>query len=160
MAACTLGLACGPAAAAPATPRANGTPPAALPEGAFMLPPGTCPFDVSVSLSGKSKLLQLPGRTIITSPGAEATLTNTASGDSVTLKITGSFHQTPSGANTVTVTTGRSLLLDTNPLIPPGEAVGLVLAVGRFTFTQDPGGLFLGPPTGQGQLVKVCDLIA
>src|SRR5690242_16375970 len=68
-------------------------------EGTFVIPAGSvfgeCAFDVQATLTGKSKTLTLPGdRSIITSPGADITLTNVSDpSKSVTLNITGTFHQ-------------------------------------------------------------------
>src|ERR687893_1796226 len=57
---------------------------------------GECDFDVLVEFSGKSKVIALPGgRTLITSPGLFATLTNLEEPtNQVTLNITGAFHIT------------------------------------------------------------------
>jgi hypothetical protein len=127
-------------------------------EGNFTIPAGTyngeCAFDVQGTFSGKSKTITLPGdRVIITSPGLEVTLTNLSDqSKSVTLNVTGAFHQstTQQGAQ-LTVTTGRSLVGD--------PTVGFVLVIGNFSYAFK-GDLLVQPIVGQGQLIHVCTLIS
>lgn len=123
-----------------------------LPAGAVF---GECAFPVRFEQNGKAGTITLPGgRFIFTSPGLDATLTNLDEpAKSVTLNITGAFHQsTDSQGNTVTVVTGRNLLGDPD--------AGFVLAIGSFSFTFDAAGNLVQPLAGQGQLTKVCPLIS
>jgi len=49
-----------------------------------------CTFPVELVLTGKTKTIDLPGgRTIVTAPGQDVTVTNQDNGRSVTLSITG-----------------------------------------------------------------------
>ena len=120
------------------------------------LPPGTaCPFEVELLLIGKTKTIEHRGdRSIITSPGLNATLTNLDNpSKQVTLNITGAFHETTKqDGSVVTVVTGRNLLLDPD--------AGFVLAIGRFSFAFDASGNLIQPLNGKGQLIDACALIA
>ncbi|WP_157934467.1 hypothetical protein [Microvirga ossetica] len=109
-------------------------------------------FNYTLSVSGKSKTIDLPGdRQIITSPGGEATFTNLDTGETVTVNITGSFHTTENEDEvTEWVSTGRSLLLD--------PEAGFVLVSGRFTWT-DSGGVITETLSGHGQITPVIDLL-
>jgi hypothetical protein len=136
----------------------GGTPPTGvsnsqdLPAGAVF---GECAFPVRFEQNGKGSTITLPGgRFIFTSPGLDATLTNLDdSAKSVTLNITGTFHQsTDPNGDTVTVVTGRNLLGDPD--------AGFVLAIGSFSFKFDAGGNLVQPLAGHGQLTKVCPLIS
>jgi hypothetical protein len=119
------------------------------------LPAGAaCAFPVRIEAHGKTKTIALPGgRTIVTSPGLEATVTNLASPNNrVTLNVTGAFHQRIlDNGNVETVSTGRSLLVD--------PEAGFVLARGRFSFVFDAGGTLVQPLTGKGKLTDVCELL-
>jgi len=136
----------------------GGTPPTGvsnsqdLPAGAVF---GECAFPVRFESNGKAGTITLPGgRFIFTSPGLDATLTNlNDTTKSVTLNITGTFHQsTDSNGDTVTVVTGRNLLGDPD--------AGFVLAIGSFSFKFDASGNLVQPLAGHGQLTKVCTLIS
>ena len=136
----------------------GGTPPTGvsnsqdLPAGAVF---GECAFPVRFEQNGKGSTITLPGgRFIFTSPGLDATLTNLDDPrKSVTLNITGAFHQsTDSKGDTATVVTGRNLLGDPD--------AGFVLAIGSFSFTFDKNGNLIHPLAGTGQLIKVCPLIS
>jgi hypothetical protein len=116
--------------------------------------PLACPFDVELSLTGKGKVIDLPGdRFIVTSPGLFVTVTNVADPTkNVTLNITGAFHQTTrQDGSVLTVYTGRNLNLD--------PVAGFVLAVGHFSIVTDAGGTIVQPLAGQGQLLDVCEMI-
>jgi len=116
---------------------------------------GECAFPVLFQQDGKAGTITLPGgRFIFTSPGLHAALTNlTDQAKSVTLNITGTFHQsTDSNGDTVTVVTGRNLLGDPD--------AGFVLAIGSFSFKFDKNGNLVQPLSGTGQLIKVCPLIS
>jgi hypothetical protein len=127
-------------------------------EGTFTIPAGSvfgeCAFDVQATLTGKSKTITLPGdRFIVTSPGAQITLTNLSdSSKSVTLTITGTFHQsTTQQGDLFTIITGRSLVGDPD--------AGFVLAIGNFSYAFS-GQELVQPLIGQGQLIHVCTLIS
>lgn len=122
-------------------------------EGSFEVA-GICPFTVLLDVEGKAKTIERPdGSLILTSPGLMATLTNEESGASERWSITGSFHATtqPNG-NTVTRSTGRSLLTD--PL------AGFVLVSGDFSFETAPDGSLVTPLSGTGHVVDVCEALA
>ena len=120
------------------------------------LPAGeVCAFGVELVLIGKTKTIELRGdRSIITSPGLDATVTNLDNPSKrVTLNITGVFHETTKGdGSLVAVVTGRNLLFDPD--------AGFVLAIGRFSFVFDASGNLIQPLRGKGQLIDVCALIA
>jgi hypothetical protein len=121
----------------------------------FTLNPGeACSFSVELAVTGKVKMIELPGnRTIFTAPGQNATVTNLDNGHSVTLNITGAFHQSvEANGDAVTVATGRNLLLD--------PIAGFVLSRGRFTFAFDAAGNLIAPLSGTGRTTDVCALIA
>jgi hypothetical protein len=127
-------------------------------EGTIVFPAGSvfgeCAFDVQGTLTGKTKTITLPGdRLIITSPGAHITLTNLSDpSKTVTLNITGSFHQsTTQAGDMLTVVTGRNLLGDPD--------AGFVLAIGNFSFAFH-GSVLVQPLIGNGQLIHVCTLIS
>jgi hypothetical protein len=156
LAACLILAALGP----PATElsrasQGRGSPPVPV-SGSFIVQGGTfsnCAFDVEVSFSGLAGEIDLPGnRFIFTAPQLTATLTNLENGRSVTLSVTGAFHQsTDQNGNVSTVATGRNLLGD--------PIAGFVLAIGDFSFVFDSNGNLIQPLTGQGQLIDVCGLI-
>jgi hypothetical protein len=113
-----------------------------------------------VELSGKSKTIELPGgRTIITSPGLTATMTNLGNGNQETLVITGAFHQRAlENGDVETVATGRNALLD--PTVP--GLVGLFLTIGRVSWVVDKDGNLVQPLEGPGwqKRIDVCELMA
>ncbi len=114
-----------------------------------------CDFPIRVVLSGKAKTIELPGgRTIFTSPGLKATLTNLNNENQKTVGITGALHQRIlQNGDVETVATGRSILFE--PIV-----AGLVLAIGRFSFVFDEEGNLVQPLQGKGQLIDVCELLA
>jgi hypothetical protein len=121
-----------------------------------VLPAGVaCSFDVEASITGKSKVIDLPGeRFILTAPNLFVTLTNLEDpSKQVTLNATGSFEETinPDGS-IVTVSRGRSVLTD------PVTA-GLVLVIGKFSFVTDAEGNIIQPLEGQGQIIDICQMI-
>ena len=139
---------------------------AGLPKAASAAPPdaintslktvGSCDFPVQIDISGKAKTIELPGgrTTLVTSPGARATLANLAEpANQVSYLITGVYHQTElTNGDVEVVTTGRALLFD--------QSFGMFLVAGRYTFTLDEEGSFVQPPTGTGRMVDVCALLA
>ncbi len=119
---------------------------------------GSCDFPVIIDISGKAKAIELPGghTTILTSPGARATLTNfEEQANQVSYLITGVYHQTEGdNGELVVVTTGRTLLFD--------QSFGMFLAIGRFTFVLDEEGSFLQRPTDtapRGSMIDICALL-
>src|SRR5262245_42940869 len=77
--------------------------------------PGSCDFPIRVETRGKSKTIAVsPNRSIVTSPGLKAVVTNLDDPSQVvTLSVTGAFHQSiqPNGDMVFRVT-GRNLLGD------------------------------------------------
>jgi hypothetical protein len=117
---------------------------------------GFCAFSILFEVSGKTKVIELPGgRILITSPGLTVTLTNLENENQETFGVTGAYHQTILANGTVvTVSTGRSLFLD-----PFGQGAGLGLFIGRWTFAFDAEGNFT-PVVGTGRQIDVCELLA
>jgi hypothetical protein len=136
-----LTLSAAPAFAAPPQPVDQTIP---LPAGV------ACAFPIELVLTGKTKTIALPGgRTIITAPGQNVTVTNQDNGRSVTLNITGAFHVTTErNGDVVTVATGRNALLD--------PVAGFVLTEGNVTFAFD------ATKTGwpRSRVTVICALIA
>jgi hypothetical protein len=140
--------------AAPNAVVAAPNPPTPVDETPFIFSAG-CDFPVLIQLSGKGKAITLSGgRTIFTSPGLNASITNEDNpAHQVTLNITGAFHQTVRANGDVeTVVTGRNLLFD--------PEAGFVLARGTFSFVFDAQGNLIQPLSGQGQLTDVCALLS
>ena len=135
----------GPAAAAPPDP-VDPTP--------FTLE-GICDFPVEAELSGKGKVMQLPGdRTLVTSPGLRVTLTNLDEpSNQVSYVITGSFLLRPLGDGTeLGIARGRNIIF--------GPDMGMFLTIGRFTFIGFPDGTAVLQPGGNGRLTDVCAQLA
>ena len=143
--------------------QSQGGAPEPVDETAFVLPPlgdpnaiaAACEFPVRVEYSGKAKTIELPGdRTIFTSPGLDATLTNLDNPENqVTLNVTGAIRQTVmENGDVVTVITGRNLAGD--------PEAGFVLARGNFSFVFDAEGNLIQPLAGEGQLTDVCTLLS
>jgi hypothetical protein len=139
------------------TPRVNALqkgPPTDVDETPFTVE-GLCAFPVQFVLQGKAKTIESSGgRTIATSPGLSATLTNVANPENeAVLNITGVFHiSVLENGDVKTVVTGRNLLND--------PEAGFVLAIGTFSFIFDAAGNLIQPLTGQGQLIDVCSLLS
>ncbi len=115
---------------------------------------GFCAFPLEITLSGKTKTIDLPGgRTLVTAPGQTATIRNLDDPENeVTLNITGAFHTTVlSNGDVVTKATGRNILLD--------PIAGIVLTQGNFTFAFDAEGNLIQPLSGQGQMTNICELV-
>lgn len=115
---------------------------------------GICPFPMLAELSGKGKVIELPGgRTLITSPGLRVTLTNLEEQtNQVTYVITGSFltRERSDGTDFV-VARGRNIVF--------GPDIGMFLTIGRFTFIGSDT-IALTRPTGEGRLIDVCERLA
>jgi len=116
--------------------------------------PGSCDFPVLVELSGKGKTIPLPnGGVLLTSPGLDATITNTETGAQETYNITGTVRVLPTDeqGNDVTLFEGRNLAIDRD--------AGFVVAVGDFSFGFDSEGNLI-PLSGTGQLIDVCEALS
>ena len=120
-----------------------------------------CDFETSIVLSGKEKAIEKgDGVVILTAPGEHATVTNTATGESVTVNIAGSFRlqEQPNG-DTEVVLRGRNLLYG------PGIE-GIVLTIGRGTVIatapteEEPLGTVTLTSGPQGRLINLCDQLA
>jgi len=119
-------------------------------------------FPIEFELSGKSKHIQFSDvRSIDLSPGQEVTLTNVDDpSHSVTLNITGSFHNTTlENGFILTEYDGRNLLGDPMIISDNGHQPGLVLVTGHFSTIEDTPGHFVQPLEGQGRVVDVIDLL-
>ncbi len=117
-----------------------------------------CSFPIEVVLSGKGKTIELPGgRSILTSPGLTATLTNLNNQNREVINITGASHlRTLGNGNVEIVLTGRNVVFDTqDPGLP-----NLILAIGRFSEVVDAQGNFVQTLQGKGQLIDLCALLA
>ena len=139
--------------AAPHTSVAAPNPPTPVDETPFTVE-GLCAFPVQLELNGKSKTITLPGgRSIITSPGLDVTLTNMENTTNhTTLNITGASHiSVLANGDVQTLVTGRNLLFD--------PVAGFVLSQGRFSFVFDASGNLIQPLSGTGQLTDVCALL-
>ncbi|WP_353711538.1 hypothetical protein [Arthrobacter sp. K5] len=156
-----IGLIAGgvPATAAPAAKEPNPFAPA-LNEGTFYLN-GFCSFKVKATLTGKIKVIELPGdRTTTISPGAKITLTNVKTGTTVSYVITGVIHEQvlvdENGTKFRDVqATGNNLLL-----IPDPDS-GLSLVTGNFHYTLNLDGSERTrfEVTDPGQVIDVCDAL-
>jgi hypothetical protein len=113
---------------------------------------GECDFPVLLEVSGKEKVIEFDGNTLITAPGLRATLTNLDEPtNQVTLNITGTVRvQEQANGDVVYVFRGRNLLY--------GPDVDLILTIGRFTGTETAEGEF-SPLTGNGRIIDVCALL-
>lgn len=117
-----------------------------------------CFFPIKVVLSGKGKTIELPGgRSILTSPGLTATLTNLSNQNREVINITGASHlRTLENGNVEIVLTGRNVAFDTqDPSLP-----SLILAIGRFSYVVDTQGKLVQTLQGTGQLIDLCALLA
>ncbi len=148
-----VGLAAG-AGSAVAAPN----PPGPVDPTAFPL---DCPgFQVTAELTGKAKLINLPGgRQKITAPGQKVTLTG-PSGTTVSYVITGTTHiqNLPRGVQEIR-STGRNVITVPRVLGPNGHPEGLFLTTGNVNYALQNGKelrLFSGP----GKVTDVCALLA
>jgi hypothetical protein len=144
-----------PRATAPALLQQGG-PPTPVETGPFVdeLASELCGFPVVVELTGKEKLLELPGgRTILIAPGLTGTVTNATTGTTVTLNVTGpaQFNPLPDGGTEV-VFTGRNVFIDPD--------AGFLLLIGRFDFVFDANGIIVQGLEGSGQSTDICALLA
>jgi hypothetical protein len=121
----------------------------------FTIEEGVCDFPVLAEVSGKTKIIELPGEAFIaTSPGVRITLTNQDQPThQLTYVITGALHATELGSgDLLLVVTGRNLLFD--------PSFGMLLTIGRFTQVFDEQTETLTPPQGKGRVIDVCDRLA
>jgi hypothetical protein len=120
-----------------------------------------CDFETSIVVSGKEKVIEKgDGLSYYISPGQRATVTNTETGESVTVNITGSFRdQVQENGDIQSVLRGRNLIFG------PGIE-GILLTIGRATATftlpteQEPDGTATITSGPQGRLVNLCDQLA
>jgi hypothetical protein len=118
--------------------------------------PRECTFPVKTEVSGKAKLIFLPGgqRILTTSPKLKTTLTNLADPTKqATVSITGAWHIsiTADGGLYYKVT-GRNLLWD--------PIAGYVITSGNFSFAFDGEGNLSQPLQGTGHVTDVCELLS
>ena len=93
------------------------------------------------------------GGIIVTGPVNFATFTNLSDPTkNVTLNMTGVFHiSSDQNGNTIVTVTGRGVAAD--------PSFGLLLLIGEFTLVFDPQGNIISGPTGNGQIINICQLI-
>lgn len=73
---------------------------------------GICDFDLEVHITGKEGAMFWPDRAIFTSPGLTADFVNLDTGEELTLKIAGTFHDTYlEGTRVRTVNVGHNILV-------------------------------------------------
>ncbi|MCA1850665.1 MAG: hypothetical protein LC672_06375 [Acidobacteria bacterium] len=115
-----------------------------------------CPFPVRVEVSGREKVIFLPGgRITVASPGLNATFTNLSTGRQERLSVAGSIHVTfEENGDSEIVFTGRNFLEGFNPELP-----ALALTVGRLSIALDPAGNFIRPAQGSAKVINVCSLV-
>ncbi len=99
---------------------------------------------------------QLPNGSgaILVAPGtAQGTLTNVSNPSHTLTVVVGGvgFYEPAPGDTTVVTLTGRNII--------EGPQIGVVFAIGTFTFTEDAAGVILTPLTGNGRLVDLCALL-
>ena len=137
------------------------TPPVPVDPTPFVLmqnSPLGCPdFDVTGSVTGSGKFINLPGGgQIAISPNLRITLM--ANGNSVSYVITGASHIEPlPDGNTKVRATGRNLILV--PLTN-SHPKGLFLTSGNVDFTIDSNGNEVQVFSGPGKVVDVCAALA
>ncbi len=153
IAACLLLAALGPSAAVLSrADSGRGSPPRGINQ-TFTFP-GICGFDVQLTATGRSSVINLPsGGLIITAPDVYGTFTNLSDPTkSVTLNLTGAGHISfDQNGDTIYRLTGRSEAED--------PSFGLLLLVGDFTFVVDSNGNIIEGPTGNGQIINICEMI-
>lgn len=121
-----------------------------------------CPgFDVTAQLTGKSKLIDLPGdRFIGISPGATITLTGPSPAlRRVSYVITGSTHiqVLPDGSQEIS-STGRNLIIV--PEVTCKHPKGLFLTTGNVSYALNKDGTEKRLFSGSGRVTDVCALLA
>ena len=119
-----------------------------------------CSYSVQLVVTGKSKLIELPGdRVFIASPGQEVTITNLKTGEEATFLITGSTHAELQADGTTEVTvTGLNIVL--NAREAKSEEPGIFLLEGNFTFALKEDGSEERVFSGTGDVTDICALLA
>ena len=115
----------------------------------------SCGYPVRVDSDGKVKEIPLPGdRLKVLFPGFSTTMTNPATGKSLSFSSTGSFHIgfPPNGHTTFTYT-GRNGYDD--PF-----AGRLLFLIGSFSEEFDENFDVVSPLSGNGQIIDVCAKLA
>jgi len=114
-----------------------------------------CDFPVRVRVSGKTKLMELPGgRLISVNPGLRATLINKEEPThQLSYAVTGAAHVTElQSGELFVVFTGRNIFSD--------PSYGIILTMGRFTQVIDPQTGTATPPEGKGRVIDLCERLA
>jgi hypothetical protein len=151
LAACLILAALGPPAAE-LSRAGNGHPPSPFTQTVTF--PGICGFDVQATITGKEGVINHPGGgMIVTGPATFGTFTNLSDPTkNVTLSMTGVFHiSSDQDGNTIVKVTGRGVAED--------PSFGLLLLIGEHTLVFDPQGNIISGPTGNGQIINICQLI-
>src|SRR6266852_6673022 len=132
----------------------HGSPPQPI-STTLLIPATVCGFEVQETITGKLGVISLPdGGLLVTSPATTAVFTNLSDPTkSVTINgFTGpakvSFDQ---NGNTIIKGLGRGATF-----LP---SFGIALLIGESNFVLDPHGKILQGPTGNGQIINVCELI-
>lgn len=113
-----------------------------------------CDFDVTISISGGGKTIDLPGgRAMTASLGLHFTMINNKyPSRKVSYNITGTVSQiVMQDGSSLAVSSGRSLFYD--------PTAGLLLAIGNFSWGFDAKGNPVQPLEGDGKLIELCALI-
>jgi hypothetical protein len=114
-----------------------------------------CGFPVQSTVSGMEGVIFLPGGDLlVTAPTTFNTFTNLQDpSKSVTLNITGPAIVEPVQNGQITIHgLGRGVVF--------GPSFGIHLLIGEWTFVIDANtGLLLEAPTGNGQMIDICELI-
>ena len=145
-----LGLA---AVWAPAQAGAQQAPPAPADETIILEAGNFCSFEVEIVVEGKFAILALPNATIYTAPSQTATVTNTETGETIELHVSGTAKVLRTGE---VVFVGPSLIRRHPDF--GDDVAALVYVAGRWVFDPEaPAGLKL---TGVGQYVDICAALA
>lgn len=123
-------------------------------------PKQLCSYPVQLVVTGKSKLIELPGdRVFIASPGQKVTITNLKTGEEATFLITGSTHAELQADGTTEVkVTGLNVVL--NAREAKSEKPGIFLLEGNFTFALKEDGSEERVFSGTGEVTDICALLA
>lgn len=123
-------------------------------------PKQLCSYPVQLVVTGKSKLIELPGdRVFIASPGQEVTITNLKTGEEATFLITGTTHAELQADGTTEVkVTGLNVVL--NAREAKSEKPGIFLLEGNFTFALKEDGSEERVFSGTGEVTDICALLA
>jgi len=144
------------AGASPAAAVPSGPPTPFVENGA--LPASVCGFDISYTLTGKTKVITSPnGRTTTTtSPGQKITLVNDDSGASVSYVITGVRRETRVASTPLdiieTVVTGRNIVVNNQE----SDIPGLYVLVGEYNYAINTDFQEVRVFSGHGRVIDVC----